>query len=260
METLLQLILPSVILPLLLSILLWRFSLSNSTASGILPLIWLPSYFWLNGWLPLIPAEAVHWLWWLVIGSMVINLMFKSRFFLLTVFQTALLSIILITVAWPVLQYKIDLILIIEMLAVIFTAYTALGRTVKNNALIPVLSLTICFAGMGLVVTLGGSLLIGQLAGAMASILVVFACWEVMSKQQTSINALRLVPVVQLYLLTLVIARVFVEIPLTTFILLLIALLASLISTIRYAYILTVTSVVTAICQLLLGADVNSYY
>jgi len=260
METLMQIILPSAILPLLVSFLLWRFSLKNSFLLWSLPLIWLPSYFWLIGWPSLVPAEASHWLWLLLIASMIINLIFESRLLLITVLQTTLLSFILIGVSWPVFQYQIDLKLIIEMLVIIVVAYIIFNGTVKNNVSTPALLLAICFAGMGLVIVLGGSLLIGQLAGAMASVLAVFACWEMISKQQPLINALKLVPVVQLYLVILVIARIFVEIPLATFILLSLAPLANLITTIRYALILSITSVIAAISWLLLSVDVTSYY
>ncbi len=46
----LQLILPSLLLPLVLSALLFALSRQHHKLLWGLPLIWLPSYFWLIGW------------------------------------------------------------------------------------------------------------------------------------------------------------------------------------------------------------------
>ena len=260
METLIQMIVPSAVLPVLLSALLWWVARRNQAMLWTLPLIWLPSYLWIIGWPPLYPSEAIHWLWLLVVASVLINLVLKSRLVLISVLQTVLLTLILIAVAWPVLQYQFEMMLIIEIIAVIAVGIVTFKFSSKDQATTPALTMTISSGGMGLVIALGGSLLIGQLAGALASVLAVFAVSELIRKFQPSISLSNLVPVMQLYLVILVIARIFAEIPLGPSALLLVAPLAGLIIEKRYAFALSAASVTAAMSWLLLTAESSSYY
>ncbi len=260
METLIQMIVPSLVLPLLLSAVLWWVTRRNQAMLWALPLIWLPSYLWLVGWPSLFPAEANQWLWLLIVTSVMINLIPKSRLALITTLQTVLLAFALLAVAWPVLQYQLEMMLIIEMFVVIAVGFVTFKFSAKDQATTPTLSMAVSSGGMGLVVALGGSLLIGQLAGALASILAVFAGSELLRKRHPSISLSNLVPVIQLYLVILVIARIFAEIPLGPSAFLLVAPLAGLITARRYAFILSAASVIAAMSWLLLTAEPSSYY
>ena len=260
METLIQMVVPSVVLPLLLSALLWWFAHHNRTVLWSLPLIWLPSYLWLIGWPSLFPAEANQWLWLLVVAAVLINLILKSHLVSIAVSQTVLLALVLVAVAWPVLQYQFGLKLIVELLVVIAIGLMTYTFATKGEAKTPALSLAISSGGMGLVVALGGSLLIGQLAGALASVLVVFAGSELIRKLQPSMSITTIVPVMQLYLVIVVIARIYAEIPLVPSVLLLIAPLVGLIPARRYAFVFSAASVMAALSWLLLTADSSAYY
>jgi len=261
MEALIQMILPSVVLPLLLSALLWWVSRYYSVALWTLPLIWLPSLIWLIGWPSLVPAEANEWLMLLVIIATLINFMYKSKPRVLFASQTFLLLLAVIAIAWPVMKYQFDMTLAIELLVVIIVAVVLYRFSVVNLATTPTLSMAISSGGMGIVVALGGSILVGQLAGSLASVLAVFAIAEVIRKrQQSSLGTLKLIPVMQIYLAILVIARIFAEIPAGPSALLLVAPLVGLIPATRYASAFSAVSVTAAISWLLLTADSSSYY
>ena len=261
METLIQMVLPSVVLPLLLSALLWWLSRYYSVALWGLPLIWLPSYIWLTGWPSLLPAEANEWLMLLVILATLINFTLKSKPWTLVAAHTLLLVFALIAIAWPVMKFQLDVVLVIEMLVVTFAAIVLYRFSVNDRATMPSLSMAISSGGMGIVIALGGSLLIGQLAGSLASVLAVFAIADVIRKrQQASVGTLNLIPVMQIYLAILVIARIYAEIPPGPSALLLVAPLAGLIPVTRYASAFSAVSVISAISWLLLTADSSSYY
>lgn len=260
MQTLIQMILPSLVLPFFLSAMLWQLARSNQSILWALPLIWLPSYLWLLGWPSWFPVEANQWLWWLVVASVGINFILQSRMALVTAMQSLLLAMVLIAAAWPVLKYQFDIKLVIELLVVIVVGVVTFRYSSKGQATAPALTMVISCGGMGLVVALGGSLLVGQLAGALASVLFAFAISELVKKLKPSISPLHLLPVMQLYLVILVIARIFAEIPLGPSALLLVAPLLGLITATRYAFVLSTASVSAAMSWLLLTADSSSYY
>ena len=261
METLIQMILPSTVLPILLSAIVWRLDKRKPIALWALPLIWLASFVWLIGWPSIIPAEANQWLYPLALCSVLISLYIKFSNNLVTVLQTLLLVLGLIGIIWPVLQYQFSWMLVLELLVVMIIGCLLFYFSAKPHAKTPALTMFVSSGGMGLVVALGGSLLIGQLAGALASILISFAVVELMTKlQKPAANLSSFVPVIQLYLGILVIARIFAEIPLGPSALLLIAPLVGLISSKRYAFVISVVSVIAALSWLLLAADSSSYY
>jgi len=261
METLIQMILPSVVIPVLLSALLWWVSRFYSVVLWLVPLIWLPSLVWLIGWPAFLPAEANEWLMWLVIIATLINFTLKLKPRALVATHTLLLVFILFAIAWPVLKYQFEVMMVIEMIVVTIVAIVLHQFSVIGRATTPSLSMAISSGGMGIVIALGGSLLVGQLAGSLASVLAVFAMVEVIRRrQQPLVSTLNLIPVMQIYLAILVVARIYAETPLGPSALLLVSPLAGLIPATRYASVFSVVSVITAISWLLLTADSSSYY
>lgn len=261
METIIQMIVPGVLIPLLLSGMLWWMSCHYTTVLWGLPLTWLPSYLWIVGWPPFIPAQATDWLWPLLVASIIINFILQSRLILLIAAQTTLLALVLIAIAWPVMQYQFDMLLVLEIILFVATAFIIVSIAIKKQPAAPALSLAISSGGMGLVIALGGSLLIGQLAGAMASTLGAFALIEVIRRcQQPSVNFINIIPPLQLYLTLLVIARIFAELPLGPTLLLLCTPLIGLLPAKRFAPVLSIITVISAMSWLLLTADSSSYY
>lgn len=260
MEMLLPMVLPSLILPLILSFGLWWGIQSYPAAQWGLPVIWLPSYIWLIGLPTSFPGEAIEWLWGLVVVSTLISIVFRSRLLLCAIFQMALLVLVLAAVAYPVLRYEPSMLLVVESVVVI-ACYGIISYLVRARATTPALSMAISSGGLALGVALGGSVVVGQLAGALASILGVFAFREILHKlQKPAVSSASILTVVQLYLVILVTARFFAEIPLGPSILLLVAPLAGLALKMRYAFVLSLASVISALAWLMLLADSSSYY
>lgn len=260
METLLQMILPGVVAPFILSVIAWVIARKNTAVLAIASLAWLPSYFWISGWPPLFPAEARHWLWLLLIASVAINYFFSMRTAILAMLQAVLLLLVTVSIAWPVLRYQLSLSLILEIIVLTGTAYLLYRRMLIQQPVAPGLSMAISSGGMGLVVALAGSLLLGQLAGAIASVLAIFALTELFKRQTISLGAINLLPFIQLYLALLIIARIFAELALLPSLLLLAAPVIALLTPRRFAPVLALVSITIAVSWLLLTTDSSGYY
>jgi len=261
METLIQMILPAAVLPAILSLLALWLNQQKAIAPWIIALIWLPSCVWLVGMPALIPEEASHWLVPLVIFSVLIAVLLKSQVKQQVLLQIILLLLILVAVVWPVLSYQFSWMLVAELLAVILAASALYLLSATNQKALPALTMMISSGGMGLVVALGGSLLIGQLAGALASVLFAFVLFELVSRlNKSAVTVIELVPVMQLYFVILVIARVFAEIEMVPSLMLLLAPLASVVINKRYAFVASALCIGIAVLWLLMTTDSSGYY
>jgi len=261
METLLQMILPAAVLPALLSGFALWLNQKKDIAPWVIVLIWLPSCVWLVGMPALIPEEASHWLLPLVIFSVLIAALLKSQVRQNVLIQIVLLVLILIAVAWPVLSYQFSWMLLAELLVMILIASALYFFSAKNQQTMPALTMAISSGGMGMVVALGGSLLIGQLAGALASVLFAFVLFELVGRlNKSAVTMTELMPIMQLYFVILVIARVFAEIELLPSVMLLLAPLASVVINKRYAFVASVLCIGIAVFWLLMTADSSGYY
>ncbi len=261
MNTLVQLVLPSLLLPLSLSTVLFALSRRYPLLRWGLAFVWLPSCFWLVDWPKPMPEEANDWLWLLVIFSMGLNIGFMKRERISAQVQTGLLGLMLMVLAWPVLRYQLGLGVATELAAVFFAGAALFFGAAANRAVTPALTLALSGGGLALVTALGGSVLMGQLAGALASILMVFAVFELYHRfTKQSVTLIALTPVIQLYLALLLIARVYAEIPLVSAALLLVAPLMGLLLRGRYTAIVTGICVAASLAWLLFTTDSSSYY
>ncbi|NOX76592.1 MAG: hypothetical protein GXP17_08290 [Gammaproteobacteria bacterium] len=266
MNTNLQLILPSLVLPLGLSMLWAGFSRHYSWLLWGQPLLWLPAYFWiLGGEVPLLPEEASHWLWLLVLSSMLLLLGkpadSRPYFQWPSMAQIILLAVAIVILSRPVLQYELSLALGLELLLMLGVGAVLLVTISVNRAATPALTLAVSSSGLALVTALGGSVLVGQLAGALASVLGVFAVGEIYTRfGGRKLSQRQLVPVLQVYLALLLIARVYAEIPLPSMMLLLAAPLLGWLIRGRFAVIGSAVASIAALVWLLTTADNSSYY
>jgi len=260
MNMYLGLIIPSLILPFGLSVLLFFMTRRYRMLLWSLPLIWLPSCIWIVGW-PALPQAANDWLWLLVILSTVMNIGLKQRPRQAAMAQIGLLGLALIAMSWPVLIHQPGLGIVLELLALFCAAVIFFFSAGFNRAAAPSLALAISAAGLALVTALGGSVLVGQLAGALAAILGAFALYEVYRRfTEQSASVIQLTPVVKVYFALLLIARVYAEIPEFSALMLLIAPLTGLMWGSRYAVLASAAFVATAFTWLLTTADSSSYY
>ncbi len=262
MDMIVQLILPSLLLPLALSAGMLVWSRSDPDMLLTLPLIWLPSSFWLLGLPdPFPPQEASQWLWVLVLISTTINLCLAGRALSARYFQAGLVVLAILIISWPVLHSGPGWEFYIELIALAVLAGTLLlsmANTAESPA--PALILSICAGGLALVASLGGSVLVGQLSAAMASALGAFALYEMVTRlTRSKLASTRMSPWLVLYFALLLIARVYAEIPLFSAAMLLVAPTA-LVTRHRYSVAGVLVATGLSFGWLLMTSDSSSYY
>ncbi len=258
MKTLLQLMMPAVVLPVLLSFGAHRLGQRHRNALWTLPAIWLPSYVWLNGWPQLPSREANDWLWLVALVSTLTASLLRQRKYVMAA-QIVLLVTALSAMVWP-LRHLIDATMAAELLATLTAGSLSFYRPAVRTT-VPALGLAVSASGLGLVASLGGSLLIGQLAVALAAVLSAFALSELSSRGGgRGMDAVFLMPLLQLYFLLLMIARIYADLAVGPAFLLLSAPLVGLLTPHRYGALGSAASASAAFAWLLITADSSSYY
>ena len=259
MNTFFPLIMPSLILPLGLSVIWLVLSRKYPIWRWLVPLIWLPACFWLIGLPDGLPREAMDWLTPILLLSLLLQFSLRQHHNLIGPAQAGLLLIALVLLSWPVLRHEADTALLLELLAVLLAGGISFLSSHSSSA--PALSLATGGAALALVTALGGSLLVGQLSGALASTLGAFALYELARRLQApAIVRVQLHPLLQIYLALLVIARIYAGIPLASAALLLIAPFVGLGWQNRFAPAGSAIAALAAIGWLLLTGDDSSYY
>ena len=262
MDMIVELVLPSLVLPLALSALMLVWSLRDPGITWVLPIIWLPSSFWLLGFPdPFPPQEASQWLWVLVLISTIINVSLTGQIRRAGYFQSGLLASAILIMSSPVLNAAPGWEFSAELLALAGVAGLVLVNTARGKApATPSLILSVCAGGLAMVASLGGSVLVGQLSGALASSLGTFALYEIYSRfMRSRTMAVQINPMLALYFALLLIARVYAEIPLFSAAMLLVAPVP-LISRHRYHVIGSLVAVGISLAWLLMTSDSSSYY
>jgi len=257
----LELALSTLLIPLALSFLVQRLTLKNQSFMilGVL-MTWLVSYLWIAGTPSFLPKEAVEWSVYLGGVLTITSFIVKSIKSQALLFSTlSILGVILI--AWPVISHAPTIQLFAELTFFALFAIIIAFRMKDSSKASPALSIAVSNGGLAIVAGLGGSLLIGQLAGALASALGAFAIYELFKKlEQTQMNYSTRLLGALLSLLMLVVARIYAELPLVSMALLALSLTLGLITKWRYASGLGLAAVIISITYLLLTTDESSYY
>ena len=265
----LELALSTLIVPFALSFILKKLLVKHKQFEVLAVFAtWLVSYVWIAGLPSFLPKEAIEWCVYLGVAAilisffMKINSRHKSTSNLngpVSFFALSIIGIILVT--WPVLSRSPDLQLLTELFFFGLIAVVITYRSSYSKPVNPALTLGISNAGLAIVAGLGGSLLIGQLAGALAASLGAYALLELFKKLKTAelrVDTSLLVSL--LSLIMLVVARVFAEIPFTSAIFIGLALMLGLSVKGVFGSSLSMASVVASIVWLLSTSDQSSYY
>lgn len=251
-----QLLLQSIIVPLLISGLAYRILHRPYTILGITA-GWLVSYFWVQGKLPLPPEQGEDSLW-IFTGFAIVLVWFFSR----KIQQGSLLlafAICLLFISWPVLEYEINISFILEMLAFLIAAGVVVYAKYQNNR--PAFMCAGGFTLLALITALSGSLLIGQLSASVAAAIGFFAIMEIRSglrSQQMQDKFFRVYML--LYLLILYLARIFAEVDLYVVAILLAAGLSGLFARRNSALIISLVLYAAAVALMLYQDAGSSYY
>jgi hypothetical protein len=263
MNSTLQIILPSFILPALFSFSLLGITLKSNYIYRVLAIVWLPSYFWINGGPNFLSIATNDWLWAVALLSIVSIALFRQQKYS-GIAQSVILLAALIALAWP-LQHLFNTEFMMSLIFV-FIAGSLIFYLPRERRVMPVTNLAVSSTGLGVVAALTGSLLVGQLAIALASLISAFSIKELVNqygkqkKQASIINTLSLEPFILLYVLLLVIARVYTDLAIAPFMLLLLAPIAGMFIRWRLSPFTSAVFVFSALVWLLLNSDSSSYY
>lgn len=251
------------IIPIIISGVIWGIGQSKSWKNlpGLLFLGWLPSYFWIHGWPNLIPIEANDWLWLVVVASTFIYFIKNDSPRWQIALQSSLFAGMVVIISRPQLQFNFSTLLVFELLIIIaasiLTHIILLTRTIDKPALIMAISAT----GLAVTSGLGGSLVLGQLAGALAAILACFALAELfLENQRLALKENQLLSFTILYMLIIWIGFLFAEIPWGPLLLNLLSPVAGFMINNRHRYLASVVCSIFSISWLLLAAEPSSYY
>jgi len=255
-----QLLLQSLILPLLLSLVVYRTTSQKprwQATGGFFA--WLLAYFWILNLPNLPPAEAIDWLWLAGISFIAIQFL-PSRHQPVSQLLLFLLSLLLIS--WPLLQYALSPVLIIELLLILLTAAMLLMS--KQSSPAPALIISMSATALAISTALVGSLLIAQLLTALAAAIGVFSLLELKQQwtQPRSVSRLKtsnIMPQALLYLLLLAIARFYADLPVGVALLFLFAALSLRLNK-RIAIGLCLLSISAATTWIFVLQGRNSYY
>ena len=217
-----QLVIQTLVLPLLLSLAVFRFRATPRWQAGGLLLAWLPACFWIQQLPGFPPEEAVDWLW-LAGSAFVATVFLPTRWRGLAGLLAFLAALLLIGL--PVLQYEFSAALGLEFGLALLAAAVLIFADDAPPA--PATLLGANATALALASALAGSLLIAQLAGALAASIGLFALDELRQRLRGSrLQGIALLPPALLCLLLLAIARLYAGLPAGPALLLLLALMA----------------------------------
>ncbi|VAX13783.1 hypothetical protein MNBD_GAMMA24-1545 [hydrothermal vent metagenome] len=255
-----ELLLQTIILPLLLSLAVYKIAHQHTTwlTTGLF-FAWLPAYLWilLPNWPP---TEAVDWLWLAGVAFLSIQLIPNNTIKIpyLKTGQLAIFTLALLLISLPLLQYALTSDLIIELLLVLLAA--SILVIIPSSSPAPAFILSMNATALAVCTALSGTLLVAQLAGALAAAPGIFAINELIKRLASSrLQASALLPLALLYLLLLTITRLYADLPTGPALLLLLAPLSLRLKN-RSVIGLSLLTVVIATAWLLMLQDSNSYY
>lgn len=251
-----QLLLQTIILPLLLSFAVYKTVPQNTRwqAAGLF-FAWLPACFWILNMPALPPAEAVDWLW--LAGLVFVAIQYLPAHYR-KASQLAIFILILLVISWPLLQYALSASLVGELMLMLLVAAALIIANPSSPA--PALIISMSATALALCTALAGSLLVAQLAGALAAAPGIFAMAELSKRLSSShLQTSTLLPLALLYLLLLAIARLYADMPAGPALLLLLAPLSLRLNK-RTALALCLLALASAAVWIFMLQDSNSYY
>ncbi len=256
-----QLLLQTIILPLLLSFAVYKIARQDTRrlTTGLF-FAWLAACFWILQLPNWPPTEAVDWLWLAGLAFLAIQLIpytvIKTHY--IKASQLASFSLALLLISLPLLQYALSAELIAELLLILLVASILVIMPSSSPA--PAFIISMNATALAICVALSGSLLIAQLAGALAAAPGIFAISELTKRLASShLKTSALLPLALLYLLLFTIAHLYADLPTGPALLLLIAPLSLRLKN-RSSIGLSLLTLVFSLTWLLMLQDSNSYY
>jgi len=221
--------------------------------------IWLIAYAWIIGLPNVPPEEALDWLWLLLAASYMAGCIAQHRAQWLS--RTLIFLTALIVIAWPVLRYQLSGTLVGELVVIVVTGGVLFNRLPRIQPATPALALVINTAGLAIASTLSGSLLVGQLAIALAALTGGYAIVEMFNRLHTTrFSTQQMLVLLPVYLGLLTIARLYAELPLTSAALLLVSPVIGVLIRWRHTWAISLSISASAAGLVLLNSDNTAYY
>ncbi|HEB86696.1 MAG TPA: hypothetical protein ENI68_06755 [Gammaproteobacteria bacterium] len=248
-----QLLLQTIILPLLLSFAVYKTAPQKTVwlTAGLF-FAWLPACLWILQLPAWPPTEAVDWLW--LAGLLFVTLQLIPANIIKTPYlkagQLGAFILVLLLISLPLLQYALSAELLAELLLVLLIASILIILPSSSPA--PAFIISMNATALTVCIALSGTLLVAQLAGALAAAPGIFALAELTKRLASSrLQASALLPLALLYLLLLTIGRLYADLPTGPALLLLLAPLSLRLKN-RGSIGLALLSIVTASTWLLI--------
>ncbi len=256
-----QLLLQTIILPLLLSFAVYKTARQNTIwlTSGLF-FAWLPAYLWILQLPAWPPSEAVDWLWLAGLAFVAIQLIPEGliKIHYVKAGQLGVFSFALLLISLPLLQYAFSAELVTELLLVLLVAGILVSASSSSPA--PAFVISTNTTALAVCTALSGTLLVAQLAAALAAAAGIFALAELIKRLTSSrLQTSALLPLALLYLLLLTIGRLYADLPTGPALLLLLAPLSLRLKN-RSAIGLNLLTIVIATAWLFMLQDSNSYH
>ncbi len=230
----------SLLLPLVFSAIILYFSSSKRRTQAFLVLFsWASIYFWTKGALNLIPGEALDWIWVLIAVNAIFILSAPQQ--LLPLLCSLLFGVFLFIFSWPILSYQNELTVWFEL--VFFETVVAIVfYKIKSKPYgLPAIHFATSALALAIVSILSGSLLIGQLALSLVALTGIFSFYEIIqTPTKHSLYKSTQLMLLSLYFSLVIIGRLYVEIPMGSTVLLVLAPLSSLLSNINKNYLIQI--------------------
>ncbi len=255
-----QLLLQTIILPLLLSFVVYKTTRQNTAwlTAGLF-FAWLSACFWILQLPAWPPAEAVDWLWLAGLAFVTIQLIpddVNAHYVKAGQLGAFILALLLISL--PLLQYALTAELIVELLLILLAAGILVITPPSSPA--PAFVISMSATALAICAALSGTLLVAQLSGALAAAVGMFAIAELTKRLASShLQTSALLPLALLYLLLLTIVRLYADLPTGSALLLLFAPLSLRLKN-HTAIGLTLLAALIATAWLLMLQDSNNYY
>lgn len=210
-----SIVLQSVALPLVLSVTGLVLARRRNLDAAILIAAWWLAYLWMAGLPDWPPIKAMDWAGLLAILSVAMTWRISGRCLLLG--QALLFAVAPFVLGWPLIIDQPTVGLVVELAEMAVIGALTVMMVSKNPRPHHATVFMIGAAGLAIAATLAGSLLIGELAGALASCLGAWLLYDIVWRRKNPRNdssVWHMLPVAFLYLALLVNARFYADLPL----------------------------------------------
>jgi hypothetical protein len=212
MNLLVSMVLQSVALPLVLSVAGLALVQRRGFDAAILLLAWWLAYLWMTGLPDWPPIKALDWIGLLTAISVAMSWRISGRSLLWG--QASLFAAAPFVLGWPLIVYQPTTSLVVELAGMAAMSALTVVVIAKSSTRHHGSVFLISAAGLAVAATLAGSLLIGELAAALASCLGGWLLYDIVRRRKNpgdGSSVWYLLPVALLFLALLISTQLYAD-------------------------------------------------